>query len=612
MAGEVEIILKATDQAGATLKKVGGDLRGFGDEAEKSGKKGMLSAQNLDKAFKGLAKGGALALVGALKYSIDQAAEAQVVMAQTEAVIKSTGGAAGISAGQISDLAESLSNLSTFDDESIQKTANVLLTFTNIKGEQFEGATQAILDMSAALGTDLQGAAIQVGKALNDPVQGISALQRVGVSFTQSQKDVIKAMAETGDIAGAQQLIMDELNKEFGGSAAAQLDTYAGKMLQLKNNVDNLAESLGTKLIPFLSQAAENANAIVIGVPAIGAAYREHETVVLRTADSYAEFKEEMLRARAVAGPLAGLMGWITEAEFENAQAAAQAAHHTTQYASRSRDLADSLPQASVNMDAWALSWRGVADAMEAAGQAAEDRRLADLAGRLDALHASMQPFTIDVENAAPALFAMAESAGIGVGVLEKFAVNQGLIVPETVRLNEAMTALAVPMGELTDMKQAAGLEAINQAVTEGADPVLALRDAISEINYGMGLLAPAWTGAASSISSKAPGVQASVDNLAGSVGSAKAQLLGFKLMWDALQSKTINLNMNTIGGGGPRQSGGLVAGGVPYQMHAGEVYVPQAGGGYVQNNFNVTNNIGGALDMESAMRRLFEMVRRD
>src|SRR3990167_7350378 len=128
MAGEVEIILKATDQAGATLKKVGGDLRGFGDEAEKSGKKGMLSAQNLDKAFKGLAKGGALALVGALKYSIDQAAEAQVVMAQTEAVIKSTGGAAGISAGQISDLAESLSNLSTFDDESIQKTANVLLT----------------------------------------------------------------------------------------------------------------------------------------------------------------------------------------------------------------------------------------------------------------------------------------------------------------------------------------------------------------------------------------------------------------------------------------------------------------------------------------------------
>jgi phage-related minor tail protein len=76
-------------------------------------------------------------------------------------------------------LATSLQGDSVFDDdEIIQKTITQLLTFTNIAGTAFDRGAQAALNMSTVLGQDLQSSAIQVGKALNDPVAGVTALQR--------------------------------------------------------------------------------------------------------------------------------------------------------------------------------------------------------------------------------------------------------------------------------------------------------------------------------------------------------------------------------------------------------------------------------------------------
>lgn len=231
---------------------------------------GLASAQGklkgmqggLNDAVKGLtgfdlATVGTAAAVGALaagiKYSIGQAAEAEQVMAQTEAVIKSTGGAAGLSAGEIEGMAGSLSHVSTFSDDAIQKGENLLLTFTNIGKDVFPKATEAMLDMATAMGTDAGSGAIQLGKALNDPIAGISALTRVGVTFTAEQKKAIKSMVELGDVAGAQKVILAELNKEFGGSSVAALNTYSGQVAALKNNFDNLAESVGRNALPPLT-----------------------------------------------------------------------------------------------------------------------------------------------------------------------------------------------------------------------------------------------------------------------------------------------------------------------------------------------------------------------
>jgi hypothetical protein len=81
------------------------------------------------------------------------------------------------------------------------------------------------------------GAAIQLGKALNDPTQGVSALSRVGVSFTDVQKDMIKKLQESGDMMGAQRIILGELEKQFGGTAEAVGKTLPGALDRLDNAI---------------------------------------------------------------------------------------------------------------------------------------------------------------------------------------------------------------------------------------------------------------------------------------------------------------------------------------------------------------------------------------
>lgn len=106
-------------------------------------------------------------------------------------------------------------------------TAN-LLTSGNVAGPVFDRAQKAILDLSARLGGDLQSATLMVGKALNDPVKGLSALRRTGIQFTKQQEDQIKAMAAVGDTAGAHAIMLAELKKQFGGAAqaAAEADVW--------------------------------------------------------------------------------------------------------------------------------------------------------------------------------------------------------------------------------------------------------------------------------------------------------------------------------------------------------------------------------------------------
>jgi phage-related protein len=237
---ELNLVIGVVDKASAGLSKIGGSLGTIG------------------KAVGGLAFGGAIvgagALGAALASGIGDAREANLVMAQTQAVIESTGGAAGFSAEQIADMAGSLSaasGKSLFGDDDIQRGQNMLLTFTNITAK-LPDTTQVMLDMAQALGTDAGGAAVQLGKALNNPIEGVSALTKVGVTFTKEQKEQIKAMQLAGDMAGAQAVILAELNKEFGGSAAAAAKADGG-MAQFTDSMGELAESVGAQVLPALN-----------------------------------------------------------------------------------------------------------------------------------------------------------------------------------------------------------------------------------------------------------------------------------------------------------------------------------------------------------------------
>jgi phage-related protein len=199
--------------------------------------------------------GGLAALAAGAGYAFAQFQESEKISAQTGAVLKSTGNAANVSAGQVTNLADALAEKSGIDDEAIQSGENMILTFKNIANQAgagndiFNQTTKAVLDMSVAMDQDMKSSAIQVGKALNDPIAGMSALSRVGVQFTDEQKSQIEQLVKHNNLLGAQKIILQELTSEFGGSAAAQA-TETGKM---QVALGNLAESIGKLLAPAVT-----------------------------------------------------------------------------------------------------------------------------------------------------------------------------------------------------------------------------------------------------------------------------------------------------------------------------------------------------------------------
>lgn len=194
-----------------------------------------------------------------VKAGIDSLADLEKVQNATNAAIKSTKGIAGLTADAVRDLANKYEDLTTIDDKVIQGGENVLLTFTNIRKKAFEPALAAALDLSVAMGQSLQGSIVQIGKALSDPIKGITALTRVGVTFTEQQKKKIKSLVSEGKLYAAQQIILKELNKEFGGRGKAAADTYAGAQARLKDAVEGLQQALALGLLPALTKISTRA-----------------------------------------------------------------------------------------------------------------------------------------------------------------------------------------------------------------------------------------------------------------------------------------------------------------------------------------------------------------
>lgn len=230
-------------------------------------------AGTIGKALGGALLAGGAALVGGLTASVVAAAEAEKGVAQLEAVIQSTGGKAGVTAQAALDLASSLQKVTTFEDDTVLSAENMLLTFTNIHSEVFPQATETALNLAQAMGGDVKGASIQLGKALNDPITGITALTRVGVTFTEQQKAQIKAMQESGDLMGAQKIVLAELATEFGGAARAAGNTFAGQLAILKNSLGDIMEEVGGRILPVITPLVSRFKDFAIdALPAVGAA----------------------------------------------------------------------------------------------------------------------------------------------------------------------------------------------------------------------------------------------------------------------------------------------------------------------------------------------------
>lgn len=193
-------------------------------------------------------------ILGFMGKMVKEAAAEELAFAAFEARLKSTGGVAGYTRDQMYALSESLAKTTTFTNEEVLAAESLLLTFRGIGSDVFPKTIAVAADLSKALGVDLQGATMQLGKALSDPVAGMTSLRRMGVTFTADQKKVIKALVDTGQSAKAQGLILDELTRKFGGTAAAEAATFSGQLKQLKKDFDEIQEAIGYAVLPMLKE----------------------------------------------------------------------------------------------------------------------------------------------------------------------------------------------------------------------------------------------------------------------------------------------------------------------------------------------------------------------
>jgi hypothetical protein len=176
-------------------------------------------------------------------------------LAILNSVLKSTGAESWTSMDHLTGMAASLQKVTTYGDETIEAMQGVLLGFRNITGDNFDEATKAVLDMATVMKMDLTAAAQAVGKALDNPALGLDSLSKQGFKFTEQEKDMLKQMQATGNIAGAQRIILDELAKTFGGASEAVGETATGLKVRLKNAIGDVNEEIGrsiaNNLAPF-------------------------------------------------------------------------------------------------------------------------------------------------------------------------------------------------------------------------------------------------------------------------------------------------------------------------------------------------------------------------
>ena len=202
----------------------------------------------------------ATAAVGGLAFGVRKLIDAYAVQEQAEiklnTALENTGTAANVTLEELKEYASGLQQITTFGDEAILSAQATLTTLAGkITQENLKAATETMLDFSTVMRVDAKNGALILGKVLGDPIKNTSLLSRYGISFTEQEKEKIKVMAESGKVSEAQAVILEKLNKQFGGQARAAAQG-TGAIKQMDNAIGDTAEAMGKVLLPIMLDLA--------------------------------------------------------------------------------------------------------------------------------------------------------------------------------------------------------------------------------------------------------------------------------------------------------------------------------------------------------------------
>ena len=242
MAGRTLTVYLAVDSRSAAR-----NVETFHSKLKGMGK--LLVAGGIAAGIYGLARG-FQALTEYISDSIGAAEKAESANARLDNVLSQMG--FSDASARLKEYAEALQFQIAVEDETIKAVQTKLATFGELTktvgeaGGAFDRATLAALDLAATGFGSAESNAVQLGKALQDPVKGLTSLGRAGVTFTDAERDRIATLVESNKIGEAQAVVLDAIEKQVGGTAAATADASDKMGLAWQE----IQEEIGSALLP--------------------------------------------------------------------------------------------------------------------------------------------------------------------------------------------------------------------------------------------------------------------------------------------------------------------------------------------------------------------------
>lgn len=244
----IELIVQAIDNASSVITGVGKTIDDVGKKSKASldpiAAAGDVATQAFGK-LKAAAAGIGVALGAGQLFNkfIAEAGAAEMASVRLGLAYQNIGAKTGLTRKELDDFGKTIQQTTMFTDEAVSGLQETLFRFSSITGDTFKRTQQVVVDLAAAMGTDLSSAAQQVGRALEAPSTGLRILRQAGVVLTEAQKDLIKSLEESGNKAEAQNIILGELEKRYKGTAEVVANTLTGALKQLSIAYDDLFES---------------------------------------------------------------------------------------------------------------------------------------------------------------------------------------------------------------------------------------------------------------------------------------------------------------------------------------------------------------------------------
>ena len=279
---------------------------------------------------------GTVALTFSLKALVSVGSDLEQGMFKLQAVVQATGGTAGFTANEMDTFARGLARATLANTDNVRNAIVKLSTFRSVGGKVFKETLVLAQDLSAAGFGSLETTALSLGRALEDPIRGLSALRRVGVSFSADQEKVIKQFARTGEVAKAQAEMLKVVRVQVEGLARAEAQGLSGaidavnqswtELLQTFSKITGATEGV-TALFKGISGGLRGMNE-ALRDPTLSEKYVSAFVALGKTRGQLNEIKDELKRGNVFfirRGLLQGHLIKLRESELRQEKALAKA-----------------------------------------------------------------------------------------------------------------------------------------------------------------------------------------------------------------------------------------------------------------------------------------------